>query len=653
MKRIFLLIFGFAVPFFLLSSLGFDPVTAGTTNPLTVELLSTHSQTSADTTLNAYGYGLEVSSHAAHLYWQESGNGTEGTDLFYRQLPGGSTVRLSDPAKSEGDVALGPFDTAVAPDGTFHIIWLEDTGTAEGGDLFYWSAATGTLLLSDHSQSEGYVQPAFNTISLTLDVNGNPHTFWHEVTGTTEGEDLFYWTPLTGTRLLTDRSQTEGNDVDFGPNFLQTDDNGNAHITWAEFGNDGFTETYFYWNSSLSLPVNLPNIRSFAVAANTAHIIWQSATEGPIVYWNSVTQSAQTIPSSADTPGGIINTSGLIKDSTGALHLFWVKGISGVCLAHWDTVGQTTEDIVAGDECYPFWNVFLDSSDNFHTIVVDQTISGHRYRYWNSTLTTPIPIPIGISINRGKLTGIAGTDEVHVTWTETSGIDENYYHWDNLSKNVTNLSQLAGTDTQISTVGIQVLPSSNGELHMLWSEAINGTGTFHNLYWNSSTSATVDLFTELGIDTIDSNFGTMKINFLADGLPYTVWPGTPTSGPTGFYVWDSSTDIVHLAGESSPCSSIGRYYRSGADQLGNIYLAWQDEGTKTNFLWNQTSGQIDLSQTNTAETSCLPPLVAVSDNGRVFAMWIEESDVTGEGLDVYGGWLDVNIHAVYLPMITK
>ncbi|MBK8900369.1 MAG: hypothetical protein IPM53_04235 [Anaerolineaceae bacterium] len=654
MKRIsLLLIVGFSVLLSLTSRAGFGKVTAGESNPLTVELLSTHSQTSADASFNNYGYGIEVSSDVAHLYWQESGNDAEGTDLFYRQLPGGSTVRLSDSAKTEGDVSLVWFDTAVAPDGTFHIIWLEDTGTTEGGDLFYWSVATGTLLLSDRSQTEGYVQPAFNTINLTLDVNDNPHTYWFEETGTAEGEDLFYWSLLEGTVLLTNRSQTEGNDVDFGPNALLTDDDGNAHVTWAEYGIDGFSNSYFYWNSTLSSPITLPGIRSLVVAGTTAHIVWQSATEGPIVYWNSATQSAQPIPSSADTPGGIIELSRLIKDSAGAVHIFWVKGIANVCLAHWDTTGQTTEDLVTGNQCYPFWNVFLDSSDDFHTIVVDQPMSSRRYRYWNSTLTTSIPIPIGSSINQGKLTGIEGTNQVHVTWTETNGSDDNYYHWDNLSQSVANLSQLAGADTHISSVGIQVLPSSNSEIYMLWSEANNGTGMFHNLFWSSSTGTTVDLFTKLGIDSVSANFGTMKINFLADGTPYTVWPGTPTSGPTGFYVWDSSKDLVHLAGDSSPCSDIGRYFSSEADQLGGIYLAWQDNGTKTSYLWSQTSGQIDLSQTTATETTCAPPLVAVSDNGRVFAMWIEESDVVGEGLDVYGGWVETSSNAVYLPMITK
>lgn len=653
MKRIFLLFLGFSVSLFLISVSGLGQATAGAANPLTVELLSPHSQTTANTTFNNYGYGLVAGVNTAHAYWQENGNGAEGADLFYRQLPDGNTVRLSDPALSEGNVDIVWFDTAVGQDNTFHMAWMETGSASEAYDLFYWSAATGTLLLTDRTQTEGYVQPASGTLTLLLDADDMAHIIWFEETNSAEGSDLFYWSQATGTVLISDHSQTEGSGIGLGPNRLIMDDNGNAHVTWGEYGTDGVTASYFYWNPSLSSPVNLPAIRSFVVANNVAHIIWQSATEGPIVYWNSTGQSAQPIPSSADTSGGIINTGGLIEDSTGAVHIFWVKGISGTCLAHWDTASQTTEDLVTGTQCYPFWNVFLDSSDNFHTIVVDQPTATRRYRYWNDTLTTPVTIPIGSSISQGKLMGIEGTNEVHVTWIETVGSDDNYYHWDNIAQNATNLSTLAGADTHISSTGIQVLPSSNGELVMLWSEGINGTGTFHNLYWNSATNTTVDLFTELGIGSINSGFDPMSVNFLPNGEPYTVWPGMPMSGPAGLYIWDSSQGMVHLAGESTPCSELSRYYSSETDQQGNIYLAWEDDATKTNYLWSQTSGQVDLSQTLAAETECDPPLVTMSDNGRIFAMWIEESDVAGEGLDVYGGWLDAPGYSLYLPMITK
>lgn len=650
MKRTFYLLF-VCVSVFLLSIYTFSnkPVNAG--NTLSTELLSDHSLTTADTSFNNYGYGLEISGNIAHVYWQESGNNTEGIDLFYRQLPTGDTIRLSDPALSEGDVSTVWFDTAVGLDGTFHMIWLEDTNSPEAGDLFYWSANTGTLLLSDHSQTEGYVQPAFQTLFIKLDQTGNPHVIWHEETGTAEGEDLFYWSPSIGTVLLTDRSQTQGNDVNLGPNSLMLGDNGTAHITWAEYGNDGTTPTYFYWNPSLLSPVNLPNIRSSIVTGNVAHIIGWANNEGPISYWNSSTQSTQTIPSSSD-PGGIIFVGRMVADSTNAAHVLWVEGNSNVCLSHWDSINQTTEDLILGDACRPLFNVYVDNSDNLHTVVVDQPMGNFRFRYWNSSLLNAVPVVVGDSISNGKSTGITDSGLVHITWTDSSSADDNYYHWDNSNQTASNLSQIAGADTHISSAGRQIEQSSNGELYMLWSEEISGTGTFQNLYWNSATGITQNLFTELGINSIDTDLN-MTMDFLESGAPYMIWHGIPISGPEGLYLWDSTQDEVPLLGESLPCSEVSKSFSSDSDQMGNIYLTWQDDTTYINYFWSKASGQVDLSLTPAPEAFCDPPLVAVGDNGNVFIMWIEESDVAGEGLDVYGGWLASPGGNIFLPMINK
>lgn len=629
-----------------------ETIQAGGTG-LNTQLLSDHSLTQADSFINIYGYDIDPGNNVAHVYWQETGNSNEGTDLFYRQLPGGSTIRLSSPTLSEGDVSPGSYDTAVAPNGTFHMIWLEETDTAEGSDLFYWSAATGTKRLTDQSQTQGFVQPAFGTLFIALDNNGDPHTIWFEETGTTEGKDLFYWSPATGTKLLTNRSQTEGNEVSFGPTKLATDENGTAHVTWAEDGNDTATPTYFYWNSTLATPINLPNIQGSVIAGDVAHIIWGSQSEGPLFLWNSATKSSQEIPSSSD-PGGFV-VARIVADSENKVHILWSEGNSNVCLSHWDSISQTTDNLVTGETCYPTWSIFVDNNSNLHTIVVDQPMGTFRYRYWNSTLTTPVSIPIGSGIGNSKLTGLEGTNQVHVTWIETVGVEDNYYHWDNIGQTISNLSQLAGTDTRISSMGRQI-QQSNNELYMLWSEQISGTSTYENFYWNSVTNTTQNLFTELGISSINPvNSGTedMRMDFLASGTPYFMWHGVPTSGPEGLYFWDSAQDSMHLAGESYPCSEIGRTYKNGSDIFGNIYLAWQDDTTWNYHFWSQDTGEVALSLTTSAETLCHPPVLAVANNGSVFVLWVEESDVAGEGLDMFAGWIESTAEKIYLPLIVK
>ena len=644
MKRAgLLLVMTLASLFFIHAAYEPTPTIAGS-NPLTTALLSDHSLTEADTFISNYSYDLVTHNNVAHVYWQESGNGTEGTDLFYRQLPGGSTIRLSDPALSEGDVNTFLHDTAVAPDGTFHMIWLEDTGTSEANDLFYWSAATGTALLSNRTETEGFVKFNSTTLHLIMDTNGNPHTFWYEDTGTSEGYDLFYWSKSTGTVLLTDRSQTEGSDVNFGPNRLATGEDGTAHVTWAEVGNDSSTSTYFYWNSTLATPIILPGIQSSIVAGNVAHIIWGGQSEGPLFYWNSATQSSQTIPSSSD-PGGYVFAR-MVADSTNTVHVLWSEGASNICLSHWDSTNQTSSELVTGEVCLFPWNIYVDNTDSLHTVVGDQPSGIKRYRYWNDNLANPIPVFSGNSSSDGTMTGIEGTNEVHITWIDSPGPgpDSNFYHWDNVNQTVNTLSEAVGAN-------IQAEPSSNGILYLLWDESVNGSP--QNFFWNSETNATQNLFTELGISSIPSGDNEMTLAFLQSGLPFLTWYGTPTVGPDGFYLWDSAQDEIHLVGESEPCLEIGDSFSNDSDTFGNIYLAWQDTATKTNYWWSKATGQVDLSLTSAAETNCNTPVTAVSDNGSVFVMWIEASDVAGEGQDVYAGWVERSTNSTFISFIVR
>ena len=458
-----------------------------------------------------------------------------------------------------------------------------------------------------------------------------------------------HWSQASGTQLLTNRSQTEGDNIQFGPTSLQIADTGTPHITWAEVGNDGSTATYFYWNSTLANPLTLPDIQSFGVAGNVAHILWGNQSEGPLNYWTSATQSAKTIPSSTDLGGYVFAR--MVFDSTNTVHVLWSESNSNVCLSHWDSNSQVTDDLVTGDACLFPWNIYVDNVDNLHTIVVDDPMGTRRYRYWNSTLATPVPVSIGDAIGNGRLTGIESSNRVHLTWTESSGSDDDYYHWDNVGQTVSNLSELAGNDSHIGSQ--QIEQSSNGELYMLWSEQINGTGPSQNLYWNSVTNTTQNLFTELGISSLSYSIDEMTMDFFNSGVPYFIWHGTPTSGPEGFYLWDSAQDEVHLAGESLPCTEVGGPYDNASDNFGIIYLAWQDDATRTNYFWSEASGQVDLSLTSAGETFCSPPKVAVNDVGDVFVIWIEESGVAGEGLDIYGGWLAGTGSNVYLPFVRR
>ena len=76
MKRAsLLLLIPLSIIFFLITGYIPDIVHAGG-SPLNIELLSDHSLTEADTFFNIYGYNIVTHGSVAHLYWQETGNGT-------------------------------------------------------------------------------------------------------------------------------------------------------------------------------------------------------------------------------------------------------------------------------------------------------------------------------------------------------------------------------------------------------------------------------------------------------------------------------------------------------------------------------------------------------------------------------------------------
>ncbi len=656
MKRNFLLLFiTFSLSFALASAFDYEPTQAGSS--FTTELLSDPNLTAGDA---MFRYAVKTNGDIAYAYWQENGNNSEGIDLFYRQLPGGSTIQLSDPALSEGDVSPVWYDAAVAPDGTFHIVWLEETNTAEAGDLFYWSADTGTLLLSDRTQTEGGVQSSY-TLDLVLDKNSIPHIIWHEETGTAEGEDLFYWSPTTGTILLTDRSETEGDYLIFGLTNLLLDDDGTPHIVWSEYGNDGTTAAYFYWNPTLGTPTILPAIEEMVVAGTEAHIFWLLAGQGPIHYWNSSTATDIIIPSSTNTVSFSIAKPRMFSDSNDTVHILWGEPGTNVCLSHWDSDNQATSNVATGENCDPYWALEVDSNGRFHAIVPDKPSGspGYRIKYWNSDMADSVIVKStdNLNITSVTLSAPSNSSPAYLTWMETTSdnLDSNFFQWNSSAQVVLNLSESAGENTLISATTQLIRVNEAGDLHMIWSEQIDGIGSSQFLYWNSVTNTTQNLFTDLSITSLHPILNRLYLNLQEDGSPYVVWHGTVTGDPEGLYVWDSAKNELLSAGESSICSS----FNSQSAKDSNFYFTWQDEITLTNYFWNKDDGQITLNLTTASETVCAPPALEVSQSGRVFVLWLEESDTDGEGLDVYAGWLDApdtvnNTNSViYLPFITK
>ncbi|HFE65722.1 MAG TPA: hypothetical protein ENJ93_00545, partial [Chloroflexi bacterium] len=140
-----------------------DPLRATPAAPPTPILLSDHNKTEGNVGAPQW-YGN-------HTLWTEL-NGSEGEDLFYSAPPFTQTIRLSDLAQTEGSANYMHTRIAEAADGAPHVIWLEETGTSEGYDLFYWTPVSGTLRLTDRNLTEGSPELSRVLMDIQVDENG-------------------------------------------------------------------------------------------------------------------------------------------------------------------------------------------------------------------------------------------------------------------------------------------------------------------------------------------------------------------------------------------------------------------------------------------------------------------------------------------------
>jgi len=231
------------------------------------------------------------------------------------------------------------------------------------------------------------------------------------------------------------------------------------HVGWQEMGNDGFTPTAFYWNGGMSTPVNLPGMDRMLLSGGTAHIIWSDLLEGPVYYWNSATQSAVPVPAvGGSTAVFDMGYRNMFIDSAGTVHIFFSQTNEYICLAHWDSVNQSTAVAISSDPAttnYCAWPAVLkmDSGDRFHALASGDPKSGQQRDLY--------------------LTWQEDTAQVNRFWSDGGGLVD--------------LSMTAAVETYcyppVVTVG------ENGRLFLAWMEESDTAGEGLDIFaaWIEST----------------------------------------------------------------------------------------------------------------------------------------------------------------------
>ncbi len=129
---------------------------------------------------------LQVASGGtAHVLWEEDSEATTGRALFYWNSADGVLTELGSTVTSGG----GQPRLLLDPEGHAHVAWISESGVGEGENVWYWTAAAGAQPLSDLGGTEGDI--AYSSLNAVIDDYGGVYVVWAEQSGTAEGDDLY------------------------------------------------------------------------------------------------------------------------------------------------------------------------------------------------------------------------------------------------------------------------------------------------------------------------------------------------------------------------------------------------------------------------------------------------------------------------------
>ncbi|MBN2152280.1 MAG: hypothetical protein JW839_12590, partial [Candidatus Lokiarchaeota archaeon] len=244
------------------------------------------------------------------------------------------------------DDSLNP-SMAMDSDGNIHVAW-EDysdySGSGTDRDIFYrrWNATTASWSTIEVVSSAGSTNDSFDP-SLAVDVSGNVHVAWWELTGL--NVDVLYrrWNATSGSWSTTEVVSTENTNDSYSPT-LALDGAGNAHVAWTlfDFYLGEMNIYYKRWNATtnawtvaeeVTTETSFCETPSLTVdGGGNVHVAWQdhinyggSGTDLDIFYkrWNPTTDTWTTteVVSTQSTSASIFPT--LAADVSGNVHAAW------------------------------------------------------------------------------------------------------------------------------------------------------------------------------------------------------------------------------------------------------------------------------------------------------------------------------------------
>jgi len=511
------------------------------------------------------------------------GSGTLATIFFY--------------VKGLGECVLDLYDTELSESDGFPIFHSVGDGFYEGG--MTQVVSTESTLGSYHA-------------SLAVDLDGNVHVAWHDLTDLDCGPDwdIFYKRrEAEGRWTETEVISTESNGTSAYPS-LAVDSSGNIHIAWhdntTDLGGSGIDWDIFYkryevgvgWTSTEVVSVNSTGNSFFPSLAvdsgGNVHIAWEDETDyaGSGTDWDIFYRRLDVGVGWADTEVVSINNKdsydpSLAVDLDGNIHIAWEDYTGGpgsgndldILYRRFDFgVGWADTEVVSTESTEASYDPSLavDSGGNVHIAWSDDTDyagSGidRDIFYKNRTSSWSTTVVVSTESNATSWAPSLAVDSsrnVHIAWDDRPEVDWTifYKRYEVLKANWTRTQVVSTESTENSWVASLAVDSSRN-VHIAWHDVTDyaGCGSDADIFYKylclHSTTYPWPMF--------HHNVGhTGYTESPAPNTNKTMWSYT-----TGGYV------------ESSPAVAYGMVFVGSDD--GNVYSLDQYTGA---LVWNYTTG---------------------------------------------------------------
>ncbi len=449
----------FSISIVALVNLGLSASPAGALIP---NLLSDHQATSQQSLIQYID--AKPTQNIVHIAWSETVTVTppDDTDIFYRQLPNGSTINLSDNVQEQG--SAGPVLVQPSIGNNVCVLWREETSS---GDyyLYLWRSASNTTKISPNP------------------VGPDPEIILSQFVCNLEEDALITWKDSTNEVYLWDETanvQTKLSNDEAGgyiSDFQRIDVNDDVYLAWIE-PESGVKRVYL-WDSindvAQEIALNgVNNLHLLKDKNDVIYLFWGRQVEfsAPCqYYWTSLTQSIQQLYACGDQILEVTND----KDEN--VLAAWHKYSGPTPITHWNLTENVTETIEIPNQAiinmnfiigpdntsHFFWQDFVtkglyywnsktvsetlvtpassylfeqftwdfDSNGQLHTLWGDSTDEPNfkDVAYWKPSLTSPQTLTESVYVNYSNI-GLT-VDNQDIVHTLFVGADGKLYYWDN------------------------------------------------------------------------------------------------------------------------------------------------------------------------------------------------------------------------------